>query len=486
MFWRGVWGYLPANIVQAVVGFLTIVVFTRVLSADDYGRYALAFSVMTLAHVAAFSWIEAAMARFWAAQSTDHDRAEHISSLYRSTFWIGGAFLLVSLLTVAVWPMDTGFKLAVAAGLVGAPVRCFTKLAQERFRAAGEVRKAAMLDIGMALGGFGVGVGFAYAGAGGASPLLGLLIAPLFALPFVLPGELKLGAGGQVSRSRLRGYAGFGYPIAASLALALVLASTDRFLLAHFMDEAAVGAYHAGYSIANRTLDVMFIWLGAAGAPAMVMALERGGHADLRREARGQADLFVLIGLPSAVGIALVARPMAEFMIGEDLRFAAAQVTPWIAAGAFLSGVTVYYLNQAFTLARKTHLTLIAMAVPALVNVVLNLILIPRFGVVGAAWSTTASLAIGAIASALLAPASMRLPLPWESLIRCGLASAAMAGVVLLLPPIGGFLELVLDAAVGAATYGAVALILNAAGARDLVIGFLARRRARNEQGAAA
>ena len=43
MFWRGVWGYLPANIVQGVVGFLAIIIFTRVLSADDFGRYALAF-----------------------------------------------------------------------------------------------------------------------------------------------------------------------------------------------------------------------------------------------------------------------------------------------------------------------------------------------------------------------------------------------------------------------------------------------------------
>ena len=50
MFWRGVWGYLPAQIVQGVVGFLTIFVFTRLLSADDFGHYALAFSVTTLAH----------------------------------------------------------------------------------------------------------------------------------------------------------------------------------------------------------------------------------------------------------------------------------------------------------------------------------------------------------------------------------------------------------------------------------------------------
>ena len=44
MFWRGVLGYLPVNIVQGVVGMLSIVVFTRVLSPQDYGVYALAFS----------------------------------------------------------------------------------------------------------------------------------------------------------------------------------------------------------------------------------------------------------------------------------------------------------------------------------------------------------------------------------------------------------------------------------------------------------
>ena len=34
MFWRGVLGYLPVNIVQGVVGLLTIVVFTRLLTPE--------------------------------------------------------------------------------------------------------------------------------------------------------------------------------------------------------------------------------------------------------------------------------------------------------------------------------------------------------------------------------------------------------------------------------------------------------------------
>jgi O-antigen/teichoic acid export membrane protein len=478
MFWKGVWGYLPANIVQGVVGFLAIVIFTRLLSPEDFGRYALAFSVMTLAHVAVFSWLEAAMARFWAAQGDDADLAGHFASLYRTAFILTAIWLPTVAIVTAFLPVDPMFRLALGVGLGGAPIRCLSKLGQERFRAAGEVAKAARLDIGVAIGGLGIGVVFALLGAGGAAPLAGLALAPLAALPFVLPGELRQARHGVVTTERLRSYAGYGYPIAASLALTVVLASTDRFLLAAFMDEAAVGAYHASYSIANRTLDVLFLWLGSAGQPALVMALERGGLERLREAAREQASTFILVGVPAAVGVALVARPLAEVLIGEDLRAAAAQVTPWIALSALLYGLTAYYFGQAFTLGRKTKRLLVAMAVPAIVNVLLNLILIPRFGVLGAAWSTAASFGIGLLTTLAMGRQVLPLPSPWDSLARCLAAAGVMAAVVWRLPAIGGVFELALDASIGAAVYAVVALVLNAAGVRDVARRLLAQRRA--------
>jgi O-antigen/teichoic acid export membrane protein len=479
MFWRGVWGYLPANIVQGVVGFLAIVLFTRLLSPADFGRYAIAFSVLTLAHVAVFSWLEAAMARFWASGKPGSDLASHFASLYRAATLLSLAFIPVALLVLWLWPADPLLKFALAAGLAGCPVRCFVKLTQERYRAAGEVSKAANLDMAVGVGGLLIGVSFALGGAGGAAPLLGLALAPLAALPFVLPGELKHARGGTAERGRLRSYAVYGYPIAASLALTVVLASTDRFLLAVYMDEAAVGAYHASYSIANRTLDVLFLWLGTAGQPALVMALERGGLDRLKVAAREQLSTFLLLGLPAAAGVALVARPLSEVLIGEELRTAAASVTPWIALSALLFGLTAYYFGQAFTLGKKTRRLLIAMAIPAGLNVVLNLVLVPRFGLMGAAWSTAASFGIGMVATWLIGRRVVALPIPWESLARCGVATGLMALAVSRLPAIGGFGELVLDAGVGGLVYAAAALTLNAAGVRDVALGLLARRRIR-------
>ncbi|MDT9046679.1 lipopolysaccharide biosynthesis protein, partial [Escherichia coli] len=84
MFWRGVLGYLPVNIVQGLTGLLTIVVFTRVLAPADYGAYALAFSVMTLVHTGVFTWLEAAMARFYAAEAQAGRLPDHFATLYRA------------------------------------------------------------------------------------------------------------------------------------------------------------------------------------------------------------------------------------------------------------------------------------------------------------------------------------------------------------------------------------------------------------------
>lgn len=466
MFWRGVIGYLPVNVVQGVVGLLTIVAFTRLLSPAQFGDYALGLSVMALVHTAVFTWNEAAMARFWAGESVRDGGADHTATVYRAWLLLLAALPVAALIALAL-PMTPGLKLAVLAGLATVAPRTFVKIAQERRRAAGEVKGAALLDMGQTLGGFLLGAAFALAGLGGAAPLVGMTLASLACLPFIVASEHRQQAGGRVERQRIGGYAAYGVPVALSLILALVLSSTDRFLLSAFLDESAVGVYHAGYSLANRSLDVVFIWLGAAGGPALIMALERGGRPALAEAAREQAQFMLLLTVPAATGLALVAQPLAQLMIGEDLALGAGRVTPWIAFSGLLAGLTTYYFHQAFTLGRKTGFLLVAMAVPAAANVLLNLILIPRFGLDGALWSTPASYGLGLLASALLGRRSVNLPIPWLTLLQAVGASALMASAVSRIPAYGGLLELSLKAAAGAAVYVAVIALIDAGALRS-------------------
>ena len=210
----------------------------------------------------------------------------------------------------------------------------------------------------------------------------------------------------------------------------------------------------------------MFIWLGSAAGPAAIAALEFGGMPALHTTARQQSSFMILLTLPAAIGLALVAKPLAGVLVGPALSEGAAKVTPWIAASGLFSGFTTYYFHTAFTLGRATKLMLAAMAAPAAANIVLNVLLIPRFGLNGAVIATAVSYGLGLLASAILGRRAIKLPIPWDTLARAGAASAVMAIVVSLIPAVGGILELALKATAGGLVYGAIAYVLNAGGIR--------------------
>jgi O-antigen/teichoic acid export membrane protein len=466
MLKRGLLGYLPVNIVQAVAGFGAVTAFTRLLSPTDYGAYALGFSVMSLVHTCLFTWLEASVARFHAAEADDAGRAQLFATVRRAYLSLVVAVPAITVAIIFLLPLSGPVRAAVGAGVGAIVTRSLLKLIQERRRAAGEVAGYARLDMLQTGGGFLLGMGLAVLGFGGAAPLLGAGVMAALCLVFALPKEAHRLKGGRFERARLQSYAAYGLPLSLSLVLSLALATTDRFVLAAFLDPSAVGAYHAGYSLSSRTLDVLFMWLGMAAGPPAVAALERGGLAELRDVAMEQAGVIVLIALPAAAGLALVARPLAEVMVGPDLRVQAAIVTPWIAAGGLFSGLTTYYFGTAFTLGRRTQRLLVAIAVPAAANLVLALALIPRFGLIGAAWATTGGYAIGLGASVLLGRSAIRLPFPWIETAKALLACAVMALAVLQIPTLGGVAELGLKATAGALAYGAAVLLLNVAGAR--------------------
>jgi O-antigen/teichoic acid export membrane protein len=476
---RGLLGYLPVNIVQALAGFGSIMLFTRLLSPSGYGAYALAFSVTSLVYLACLTWIEAAMARFYAVEKTEAGRANLYATLYRTFAVMMFAAPIIGGVIVTVLPLPPELKLAIGAGLVSVVFRSLLRLAQERRRAAGEVRGFAVIDIVQTGAGFLIGAALVFAGLGAAGPLAGAGVASALCLVWALPSEIKVARRGVFERKRLVTYISYGVPVSLSLMMSLALATTDRFVLAGYLNEAAVGAYHAGYSLSNRTLDVMFLWLGMAAQPACIAALERGGREVLLRTATHQASLMILIALPASVGLMLVASPLAHFMVGPALADKAARVTPWIAGGAFLSGITTHYFNSAFVLARKTKLLFLAIAIPALLNLVLVLLLVPRYGLDGAMWATAASYGIALLVSVSLARGDTALPIPWVTLAKTVAATGVMALVISRLPADNGLIELFSKAAVGALVYGVMILVLDAAGSREHVGALIASMRAR-------
>ena len=99
-------GYLPANLASAIASFGGVYVYTRLLGADEYGRYALMFSVLALIHTITLAPGEAAAYRFTGRANAKGDTADHyatVRSLLLRSLLLAG--VLMAVLTVCVWHM---------------------------------------------------------------------------------------------------------------------------------------------------------------------------------------------------------------------------------------------------------------------------------------------------------------------------------------------------------------------------------------------
>jgi len=185
------------------------------------------------------------------------------------------------------------------------------------------------------------------------------------------------------------------------------------------------------------------------------------------------------IAMPAATGIALVAKEFG-FILGESVRAEAITVMPLIAFAGVLNGLISYYAQRAFMLSGKTNMFVWAMIPPVILNIGLNLWLIPIYGLMGAVFSTVISYALGFILAVIIGRRYYPLPIPVRATLEIGFACSCMAAVILALPDIShlpDFIALVTKAVIGVLIYGVVCMIINAANSRSYIKNLLDKRR---------
>jgi O-antigen/teichoic acid export membrane protein len=105
---------------------------------------------------------------------------------------------------------------------------------------------------------------------------------------------------------------------------------------------------------------------------------------------------------------------------------------------------------------RRTRRIMAIIMSCAALNIGLNLVLVPRMGIVGAAIATLVSYAATSVLLAVAGRAFLLVTLPWPTLARAGAASLAMYLVVAGLHGGHGLLTVGVRAVIGAAIYAAL------------------------------
>jgi O-antigen/teichoic acid export membrane protein len=420
--------YGAGDVAISAVSFLLIPIYTRVLTPTDYGVFALLLTIEAGAKIVMRWGVDGAFIRLYYDCPDREARQTLASSIWFFLAAVNTPLLLAGLVG-APWIAEAMFGTAAYAstlrifflntfvtGFFFIPFNLYriegrsVRFAALTFlRAAGTTALRLAMVVGWKLGVFGLVV---------ADLVLTAVVA--VALAPTIAGLLRP----RVSRAVLQDALGFGLPRIPHGLAHQVTALSDRWILNAFLSPDRVGIYSVGATF-GLSMKLLLSGFDYAWTPFVFDVMKRPSARDVyRRVTTYVTGLLVLL----AVGLAAIADDLVRLMTAPPFH-AAAAVVPWVALGVVFQGF--YQLTAVgLSITKRTRLLPVATASAAAVAVIVNLILVPRFGMMGAAWTTALSYATLAGVGYVLSQNVYPIRYDWRSLgwvVAAGLISYALA-----------------------------------------------------------
>jgi O-antigen/teichoic acid export membrane protein len=231
----------------------------------------------------------------------------------------------------------------------------------------------------------------------------------------------------------------------------------DILLLHYLRGDTEAGLYAAAYQLMSSAVLLPATFLGSAVLPSITRAIGRDlGEAS--RKAELYLKHFFVLAFPVAVGGLIVQRELIELILGANF-VPAAPVFGVLTINLLVAGTAALFSGCILLGLQRNRAYLGVVVLGGVVNLGINLALIPHFGMIAAAYTTLAAQAAVALAAAWLA--RREVPVPWlrhmvKPLVGCGV----MAGAIYAVRAVGG--SIWIEVPVGALSYGVCVLGLRA------------------------
>lgn len=382
-------------VVELGVSFLAKVVIARVLGPVNYGAVSLGVTTLGLLSTLSLLGLHSGIGRYLPRFDTDEDRKGvivsgfHIALPVASVTGLVVAFLANPIATYAftdtsVAPIIRVFGLAVPfATLMKLSVGVIQGIQQATPRVVVQnvtppVARFTAVAIAVLLGAGALGIATAYAFAYVAAAFVGLY--------YVIKRTPILS---ETKPTRMHGeLLSFSAPLIVSAAMAFVLSDLDTFMLGYFASTGDVGVYNVVYPIA-QLLTVGLSSFSFLFMPIISKLDVEGATDDMSRIYQVVTKWIFIATLPVFLVVAFF----------PDMTIAVTFGREYMEGGLALSLLSIAYFTHAIagpnantlTSIGRTRLIMWDNVAIGILNAILNFILIPPFGYLGAGAATAIS-----------------------------------------------------------------------------------------------
>jgi O-antigen/teichoic acid export membrane protein len=413
------------GLVQRILAVLLLPVYTRYLSPSDYGIVETLIALTTVLVITLRLGITNAFFRFY----FDRPDPEHRRLVLRTSFWFTMGMATLGLVVGAAFSREISSVLfgsadeaeVVAAAFVGLWAQMNYEQLTSLFRV--EERSVAYVTASLANVAITIGATLALVVALDAGPL-GVVVGNFTGTLLVyaaLVGYRREQLGLQFDRGLFREMNRFGMPLVPSALLLWVTNFSDRFFLVKLADTQEVGLYSVGVRIASAMALLLTAFRTAW--PAFAYSIEDDREA--KRTYAFVLTYLVFVTTWVATGLALLSPWLVDWIAAPAFAESSRVVGPLAFAVVIFAGYVVMVIGVGR--ARRTQFNWVVTGAAAIVNVALNLILIPSYGMMGAAAATIAAYATMFAGMTWWAQRIYPVPYQWRRV-----ATAVAAGLALV------------------------------------------------------
>lgn len=459
-----------------VVSFAAILIYSRLLTPEEYGITSIVLSSVWLAQAFGFRWINMSITRFIPGTTTENRGA------VMSTFAVMTIIVMILSAFLVIPAMMTSSRLAeygelVLLGVATLWLISLSEFNQDIFRSQlmpNQYGWQSLLKVSLSLL---LACLFIFAGLQTTGILLGLIVGIAISLlifpnPYWREIQLK-----KWDRRLAAQYLSYGMPLIVTAAMGSLINNVDRILLGWLQGTEATGMFAVADDITQQSLYLLMLIVNLAAFPLVIKAMEASSTIQVQQRLEQNIILLLLISIPATFGIILLATNISTVLLGNTYSQIATTIMPWIALSTFLQGLKTFYFDLSFQLGQKTLPQIWPVLVAAVLTISLNLFWIPRWGIMGCAAATFVAYLVAAILSWYLGHKILPLPIPFREVGKICLASLTMILSILPISTKIGPWWLVGQIICGIFVYGGSILLLNVAGVRDRVLRTITLRR---------
>lgn len=421
--------YSPSKICGMLGNAIIVPIYTSLLTPGQYGLYSISIALLSFLCIIFSDWVGLSGLRFFKRHQLENDLPRYMSTLV--------TLLVMNLCVLAVlaflfrqnfydfFNIQSKYFLAILVLIIPVAVRALlSQLLRAQLKSLSFTLTTILnqfLTIGLSI------FIIKFYNLGAMSLLLGMGISiTLIDILLIYQSEIwKTFKFEKIQWDILLPLFTYGIPIAATSLTAWIINQSNKFIMNSIHGFSEVGIVGVAYGLTLPLFMTIFSIITTAAIPRIIVMYEE--KIDVRPIISRFAGYFLLLALPAITVVSLYSSDYVN-MLSSDKFHSAFKLIPYFAFGTFFMALADYTTLQ-YHLANKTYIDFIIKLISGITNVLINIALIPKMGLVGVGIATLSANFLYFFLSSVIVLPNLRLHLPLKTIVLM-LVSFIPAGIM--------------------------------------------------------